>query len=163
MVDQRRDHDDQVASASTSAVGCDRLLQALVAIPEKTSIQLSLTLNVSGLIVSGQLISRQTYFKRLAHMIQDSDASDIVKDSLDEFIGQVGHEIEGDEIHSNGVALPTFIHLKNAQMYPSNGRGMPSNTDALWRGRISEVSGFSFGAISHSNYPERIGDHLVVG
>ncbi|MGF1497080.1 MAG: gas vesicle accessory protein GvpU [Elainellaceae cyanobacterium] len=163
MVDQEREHDVRIASASANAARCDRLLQAVAAIPEKTSIQLSLTLNVSGLIVSGQLISRQTYFRQITDMIHDSDAGDYVKESLDEFIGQVGHEIEGDEVHSNGVSLPTYIHLKNAQMYPSNGRGMPSNTDALWRGRISEISGFSFGAISHANYPERIGDHLMIG
>jgi hypothetical protein len=40
---------------------------------------------------------------------------------------------------------PKFIHLRNVKIYPSEGRGMPTYGDALWRGLIDSVDGFSLG------------------
>jgi hypothetical protein len=38
----------------------DKLLQALISVPEKTSLELGITLNVNGLLITGFIISQET-------------------------------------------------------------------------------------------------------
>lgn len=125
----------------------DQLLQVLAAIPEKTSLEIAITLNVGGLIVSGRIISQQAYFKELKKLIKLGDKHHEIKEILEDLIIQFQDQVRRHEEEAVKLPLPEFIHLKNAKMYPSHGRGMPSTREAIWRGRISEVGGFSLGEI----------------
>lgn len=137
-------------SEPTAAQGnlqVDKLLQAIVAIPEKTTIELTITLNVGGLIISGQLISRDDYFEDLTRLFSNASSESNVPFMLSDFFRDLGRQLV-DGAHDDGaegIPLPRFIHLRNAKMYPDQGQGLPHTHQVLWRGRLSQVDGFMLG------------------
>ncbi|HEY9878703.1 MAG TPA: gas vesicle accessory protein GvpU [Leptolyngbyaceae cyanobacterium] len=141
---------DKIQQATTShalEANTDRALRALAAIPERTNLQLGITLCVHGMIISGFLISEEAYFKGMIERVnQDDNAADETKETLTDFMSDLRASLHAKSNDSQSV-LPEYIHLQEAKMYPSQGQGMPSYGDALWRGRISSVDGFSLGEI----------------
>lgn len=142
------DMTQQVSRSSGASSPMDRALRALAAIPERTNLELGITLSVHGIIVSGFLISEKAYFRGVTDRIcQDREAPLETKNILTDFIQQLQEGLQTRSDDSERSLLPEFVHLREAKMYPSQGKGMPSYGDALWRGRISSVDGFSLGEI----------------
>lgn len=122
----------------------DDLLKALVMVPEKTSLELGITLNVNGLLVTGFLISQQTYFDTLTERVNSTNSDSETKDILADFLVQLKDVLLTKTTQENNDFSP-FIHLRDAKIYPSEGKGMPTFGHALWRGDIRAVNGFSLG------------------
>lgn len=128
----------------------DWFLQILVSTVNKTSIDIGITLNVGGLIISGQLINIKIYFEGLAQEMALANADEPLKDAFQTMFRKIGSEykLSSEESENENQPPPKFIHLKNAKMLLANGQKVPTNQGVWWRGRLSEVDGFSLGSLS---------------
>jgi len=125
----------------------DDLLKALVMVPEKTSLEIGITLNVNGLLITGFMISQQTYFEEITAQVNSNKTDSETKASLTKFFGDLKDTLLSKSTSDDDYFAP-FIHLRDAKIYPSEGRGMPTFGHALWRGDIRSVNGFSLGEMS---------------
>lgn len=109
---------------------------------------MGITLCAHGIIISGFLTSEAAYFQGLTERIQgDREAPDDTQEILVDFFSQLQAGLKTQVRGSSAHLLPEYIHLREAKMYLSQGKGMPSYGEALWRGRISSIDGFSLGEI----------------
>jgi len=125
----------------------DDLLKALVMVPERTSLEIGITLNVNGLLVTGFMISQQTYFDELTEQINSNKTDSETQSSLSKFFGELKDTLLAKSA-SDGNYFAPFIHLRDVKIYPSEGKGMPTFGHALWRGDIRAVNGFSLGEMA---------------
>ena len=129
----------------------DWFLQRLVNIVNSGGVNFGITLNVSGFLVSGNLIGGKEYFEGcsadFASGLASGESAGIVKKTIAEFIASGGDIYTSDEDEKRQIS-PSYVHLRNAKFYNTNGNPIPSNRGVLWRGRISEVSGFALGSLS---------------
>ena len=133
----------------------DWFLQILVnMINNSADAFLSITLNVGGTIVSGQLTSGDQYFSGFAADLKGAGFS---AEAADEFnkLGQIyiqrrekPNEAADDDFTKNP---PQYIHLKNARIFsPGSPNAIPSNRGVWWRGRLNAVDGFILGSLTQS-------------
>ena len=110
-----------------------------------------LTLNVSGFLVSGLVVSGHKYFEGFAEdfsgIFEDTEVSKFIKETYSELGDIYTQEKDGKE----EVPHPNYIHLKNVKFYNTNGNPIPGNRGAWWRGRFSEISGFMLGTLTNEN------------
>ena len=109
----------------------------------------SLTLNVGGLLVTGNLVSGKEYFiefgKVFAKAIDPEDGENAK--GIRESYEMMAQDVYGQD--ESKSSPPTYLHMKNAKYYSVSGDSLPNNDEtSLWRGRISEVGGFSLGSFS---------------
>ena len=96
---------------------------------------IEITLNVNGLLVCGIMISGEEYF--LNSLGQDN-----------EYFKSLAKDLYGDITNlKNENTKPNYIHLKSAQFWVGTMNPVPSEVGVYWRGRISEISAFSFGKL----------------
>ncbi len=69
----------------------------------------------------------------------DEDGKKAIQDAMSEPAKMYGPD-------QTDTAGPSFIHLKKATVRSPSG-SLPSNDGMLWRGRLTEVSGFMLGSI----------------
>ena len=129
----------------------DWFLQSLVNMVNKSPIDFGITLNVAGFLVSGSLISGAEYFKGFGSDFSSSFPADseIVESTRKIYtdFGKMVYKTGEKEADKDDLALPSFIHLKNARFFSTSGNPVPTNRGVWWRGRISEVSGFTLGTL----------------
>lgn len=122
----------------------DPLLQRVVDQTNKyTSNEHHITLTIGGNLVSGVLISGNAYMTLWAEVFSSEFTNeDGVADSIREDLlsWMVGPEDPEDSLSAQ------FIHLKEAEVYSSNGRPILSG-GSLWRGKLTSVDGFNLGRI----------------
>jgi hypothetical protein len=101
----------------------DIILKSFVMIYNKDKKQesIKITLNVQGIIISGEICSVQEY---LMEMFDDEEV----------FI-------------SEEVEEPKHIHLKNAQIFVPGNPPLPSKDGVYWRGKLADVNGFYIGKL----------------
>ncbi|MDR6503549.1 hypothetical protein J2785_006742 [Burkholderia ambifaria] len=121
----------------------DFYLQSLVTMANKHGVEMGITIILGGTVVTGQLISGKTYFETFGAQFaaawnSDDDGKKAIQDAFSEPAKMYGPD-KGD------TAGPSFIHLKNATVRTPSGY-LP-NEGVLWRGRLTEVSGFMLGQI----------------
>ncbi|MGF1525355.1 MAG: gas vesicle accessory protein GvpU [Candidatus Competibacterales bacterium] len=131
----------------------DWLLQSLVNSVNKSSIKFNITLQMSGMLVSGTLISGEEYFNKfaenLAGLSPGSDSASSLKQTLSTF-GSEGYSPSGDAIGEESSLAFTklsFIHLEKARFFSTASGPIIQHEGVLWRGRIREVQGFFLGSI----------------
>ena len=102
-----------------------------------------ITLNVGGMLITGDLISRNAYMKDFLY-------GPIVKairkaEEDDELLKQ-----QTEEIRKEVKEKPyDFIHLKNAKFFVPGQPPIPTEQEStLWRGRLSCVDGFTMGSLA---------------
>lgn len=126
-------------------------------------VELGITLNIGGLLISGRLSSGQRFFEAAARRISETPF-----DVLDERRRVVGQDSEGSEILAAAFrkraqaiygpgglrdqqpeTLPEFIHLADVYFYTPGVKGAtPVNQPvAFWRGKISAIDGFFMGSL----------------
>jgi len=136
----------------------DWFLQHLVAVVNSSGFSIGITLQVSGMLVTGELIGGKAYFEGFS-----SEFSGALKESEKEVdsvrdhflsIGGVYDEPENALFSPKQEQSPHFIHLKNARFMHTAGSPLPTNRAVWWRGRISEVSGFVLGSLSAARSAE---------
>jgi hypothetical protein len=131
------------SQASRTPHDSDRLLQALVSVPERTSLEIGITITAGGLLITGFIISQETYFNTLIEGIGRTKADEGMKELLQDFLAQLKNPII--ESTADKSIFPRFIHLRDVKIYPSEGRGMPTLGHTIWRGDINKINGFSLG------------------
>jgi hypothetical protein len=113
------------------------------------ALSLGVTLHVSGSIVSGDLISGRVYFQELDRRIQDAHVDPEAAETL-AALAQYGTALadrypaeafESDPAHEPDRVI--YIHLRNATIYAAG----ISPTFPLWRGRLTQVSAWSWGIL----------------
>lgn len=112
-----------------------------------SGISIGVTLTVGGTLITGNLISGNSYFEQVADLLAGSPANDVTqamvnyhaKLSTDRYDPSM---FESDEDRNSVV----FIHLKDAKHFFGT-NVLPSN-GALWRGKLSDVSGYTIGSLS---------------
>jgi len=128
----------------------DWFLQLLVGWVNKLPLDFGITLHVAGFLVSGNLIGGAEYFSGFASEFSGGFAgAPELAESFRKAIADLGETYKTDEKAMEEVdrPLPMFIHLKNARYFNTGGNPIPGNRGVWWRGRISEVSGFTLGTL----------------
>lgn len=137
---------DSIQSKENNTVtvpSLDTFLYVLSTTVVKHGFGFGITLNVKGTIVSGILITEEEYFKGITQETANADNGELfaqVLSEIDNFMKEATPEKK--------ILLSKFIHLKNAKYFFSGADPIPSNRGIYWRGRLSEVDGFSFGNLS---------------
>ena len=112
-------------------------------------IEIGITLHVGGTLVSGTLISGKKYFDGIAEIMVKANTNmpEIAESwrSFSEF-GTIYDAPPEDSTQKN----PQYIHLLNAHTFSSGGTPIPSGLGVLWRGRLTDVSGFSLGVLNQN-------------
>lgn len=132
----------------------DWVLQDFVGLINRFQLQVGITLQLNGLTVSGTTIDGPAYFRRLGDMVAEGmrRSSNIsgAADTMREYFARHASIYDEQNTDSDQTTVPaTYIHLENAMFWGSDGRTINSQ-GALWRGRLSEVSGFYLGALAKS-------------
>lgn len=126
-------------------VGADWLLQNLVTL-SKNAASLDVTLHTSGGIVSGAIICGERYIELLVERTRATAREDDgeIYEAMAKYFEGFAEVVKADDGDTDG---PYFIHLANATI--ATGAGVtPINKGVLWRGKLSDVSGFCFGRLS---------------
>jgi len=125
--------------------GADWLLQNLVSLAKRAA-SLDVTLQTSGGIVSGSIVSGERYIEPLAERsraaVHDDDGG--MYEAIAKYFEDFAEVVKADDEDSDG---PYFIHLANATIATGSGQ-TPLSKGVLWRGKLSDVAGFSFGRLS---------------
>lgn len=152
----------------------DETLASLVEVIDKMSPPKSegpgVILTLSGLVVSGRVIPHWKWFDEVAHAsraaftvhtggsIDDEHGgwatlfqgvSESMMQAHDEYAAAKDAVQSLPERYQQRLAQidPTyFIHLREARVFSPRGGGLPAS-GMHWRGRLSEVSGWSFGLL----------------
>lgn len=149
MTDEQQQHDIEPPKETVNVTTIERpkidfYLQSLVNMANDHGTEIGITLVLGGTVLTGTLISGPTYFKAFSEAFAaawpgDAQAKEDIRESLalpSTMYGQGKTEAVG----------ASFIHLKGATVRTPNGY-LPES-GMLWRGRLTEVSGFMLGSIS---------------
>lgn len=107
-----------------------------------------INLFVQGILLSGQIIPDWQWFEEQATGASpEAMIADILKDKRDRvrrLRGRVLDDLTPEE-HEEALAPPAFIHLKNCRVFMP--QPVPSSGDLYWRGRLADISGWSYGQL----------------
>lgn len=109
---------------------------------ESNTSALSVTLQVGGAIVCGELIGHSRWQSELkAWLATVGGSSDVISNLV---------EIVHEELSENGPNRPTHLHLRDAKFITNYAGGIEGFTPQgpsrpLWRARIADVQGWSLG------------------
>jgi hypothetical protein len=125
----------------------DWFIQSLVDVANVAPLSFGVTLQVSGLLVSGYLVSGKAYFEAVGEQIIRGVAQNA---ALAEQMRKMFSTFESAYPNDPGQKdrpVPQFVHLQNARFYSTDATPVPSNEGVWWRGRISEISGIVIGIL----------------
>ena len=125
----------------------DHFLQTLVILANNDDIEMGVTLTVGGFLISGMLISGKKYYEKIKTLLSENIDDDSALEYIQSIIDLPMAVYKDDDDDDRPINI-VFIHLRNAQFFGSDGSHIPQPDGALWRGRISEVSGFFLGNLS---------------
>ncbi len=117
-------------------MNCDWYLQKLVEDVNTADSEMGIMIISGGIIISGDLISNKKYFSIILEILEDT-----IKDR--EVLESVREQYNS---YKDSSKPAQYIHFNNAQFFDISGKRLPQNT-IQWRGRLSEVSGFSIGKL----------------
>ncbi|QHA91203.1 hypothetical protein [Bacillus sp. N1-1] len=119
----------------------DAIILMFLSLVEDDGIEVPVTLNVSGVIVSGLLIGASTYYEEITEAVKQS-----ADDTLSKIIGKKftvlkeGYLKQVEESKEDEETPASFIHLKDITFPGVEVDNRPN----WWRGRISSVDAISF-------------------
>jgi hypothetical protein len=139
---------ESVSPTSPSAEA-DWFLQSLVGMANESTLEIGITLQLSGMLVSGNLVSGRQYFDGFASdfarpFANDPETANPIKESFRAYGEIYGQPKDGEPDRP----APQFVHLKDARFFNTAGNPIPGNKGVWWRGRVCEVGGFSLGSLS---------------
>jgi hypothetical protein len=149
---------------NTNIESGDALLSGVVSIANKINLSISITLQVHGSIISGELISSREYFTGLIDQLQtkattnNSGAKAAIEGftrGLQELVNAEAeyqessyrrlHAYEQDSQNDPNRRPNKYVHLRNVKIrYASSIQPLA----AWWRCRIEAVDGFHFGELT---------------
>jgi len=135
------------AGSATPNAQHDWFIQSLVNVANMAPLTFGVTLQVSGLLVSGYLVSGKAYFAAVGQQVVSSFSQNAaLADEMRKLFATFESAYPGDPSQKDRP-IPQFIHLQNARFYSTDGTPVPSNAGVWWRGRISQISGIVFGIL----------------
>ncbi len=150
-------------ASSISEEQSDWWLAELVDLVNRTPLSFGITINVSGVLVSGLLVGGKEYFEGASRTVSEAfpaegELQELVRRLLAMPASLYGAPHE-NEIPQEGPAeenqerpLPGFIHLKNARFWtPARPVPFSQQRGIWWRGRLQAVDGFIFGEPDWTN------------
>lgn len=120
----------------------DLMLETFVKLAD-SGVEVALTLSVSGVVITGTLVGRRRWLSLFRQATERAG----------EMGALIGGHIEGawvKAMEDEDDTLPYgFLHLRDARYLQGSGQFnlVPQDGGLLWRGRLSEISGWSLGAI----------------
>lgn len=131
----------------------DWFLQDLVDYVDGTDLEIGITLQCNGFLVSGNLCSGHLYFEEFGKSFYSLTGNDSDKKTISEYAAKALEAAnEFDDLVNKDISEkplihgPFFIHLKNAQFHQVSGGEIPM-FGVLWRGQIKDINGFFLGTI----------------
>lgn len=125
----------------------DCLLQEIVLLVNQSPLEIGITLNIPGAMVSGTLISKYQYYDKYTAQIAEGFKK-LDPELAQSFLSQIsaGGKLTPEDEKDVPASEYNFIHIKDAKVYSA---GVPGDSvkAPLWRGRISEVAGFFLGVV----------------
>jgi hypothetical protein len=119
--------------------GGDPLLSLFARLVSDTDAEIHVTLAVGGGVVTGALISQLKWMRLSAEAMNATvPGSGVIPDELGKVLAQT----------SEGTPYE-YLHLRDARYISATGV-MPERPQMLWRGRISQVAGWSWGSFQIS-------------
>jgi len=124
----------------------DPMLVVMVEAVNKFGAELPLTLHVSGVVISGILVSGRRFFEQMAEWL----ASEGAQEFAESFARPTAELFRGPDTEPGDEGLAEmsaiYIHLRAARVFTSGSdRPLP---ETLWRGRLSHVSAWSLGTMT---------------
>ena len=123
----------------------DPFLRLLVSLAN-AGVESPVTLFLKGTVISGILVGGRTYFEQFEANFAAGFSEETVNElapMFDKFKSTYDEPDEEAEA-KDSRPLPQLIHMRDAQVYTPGKPPLPAN-GLLWRGRLSEVDGFSYG------------------
>ncbi|MBB3101774.1 hypothetical protein [Azomonas macrocytogenes] len=117
----------------------DWFIQNLVFLA-KSGIELPVTLNTTGGIVSGTIISGENYLDLLSARAREAGIDNPAYRELGDWFDQYMDVLANDDAEGDG---PHFIHLRDATLVTPTGI-TSFGSDSVWRGRIRAITGLTF-------------------
>ncbi len=133
----------------------DWLLEDLVNQANGAAVGFPVTLTIGALCLTGVLIGVEQYFLDYAGLHEqlfadiDAEAGAAARERYLEACRSVLAEMKAEkQEREQGRAprRPRYVHLREAQIVTPSGN-IPREGGLLWRGRISQVSGFTLGSL----------------
>jgi len=125
----------------------DWFLQNLVNLVNARDVKLGITLNVSGFLISGILVSGQKYFGGFGADLGSTFDDPDTRRGVEQAYANLGDIYTTGRTGSGVTTPPNYLHLMEAKFFHIGGQPIPGNRGVWWRGRISEVSGFFLGML----------------
>ncbi|MDQ0860814.1 hypothetical protein [Bacillus sp. V2I10] len=125
----------------------DAVLLMFLSLAENDGIEVAITLNIQGAIVTGILIGSRAYYDGITESslhLKDNTMSKIIAkrfgDLRDEYLKQKQEQADKKDNEEDAAA---YIHLKNAKYH----QPAMNASSSWWRGKISSIDSFSFDSL----------------
>lgn len=149
--------DEKSIFSTGNAPSKDWFLQLLVNLANKNRFELDITLTVGGTLISGTLAGVRQFFNDLGAYFASPFESTMNSEELERTFKTIGDQC-ACVTPSEQTETPSYIHLKNARFFDTSGRLMSGASGVWWRGRLSEVQGFSPGLTAEQSEAEQVED-----
>lgn len=127
----------------------DDILRVLVATAQGADFRMSITLMTTGGVVSGVLVGRNTWLKELAEQgASEPEIGGFLNTIAEIFTLDPPVDDAGQRLREDPSTFG-FIHLVDARIQTGNTVTPTFEYPGMyWRGRLSQVAGFNFGAVT---------------
>lgn len=136
----------------------DWFLESLVATVNNTGIEIGITLQMDGFLVSGYIVNGGKYFDGFSNEFISETAihfgNDEALKTIQEAFGKYAEMYSPKSVEESGTDTANYIHLEGARFFNTNGAPIPNNRGMWWRGRIAEVNGFILGTLDVTEVPD---------
>ena len=141
------DTDTDVSQTAYAEPERDGVLQILAAgLQASEDQEIQLTVTVGGLLISGIAIGRDRWFRDTAQFMEEMGGSGVIPETLLKGFQEAESSQDAPDPATYG-----FLHMKDARtIFPHGVVPDNSGPGLYWRGRISEITGFSFGQLKNS-------------
>lgn len=120
----------------------DPELQLIVWLLDRNpKISFGLTLTVGGSLVSGSAVGRSAFWKIQAE--QDPEN----RSGLRDYFMEMADAAVEDAVSGGGLTAVGYVHLVDSAHWLSASGTLPTDQRAFWRGRLSEVEGWTLGQL----------------
>lgn len=128
----------------------DFLITFINIVNEIKELSIDVTLNVKGTMISGSLISSDSYLKEVSNGFKNANGNATIGQVFSENLDRLAEEVATspsnvEEKSDTKKAETNFIHLKNAKIVHLNGNFI---TNSVWRGKVESVDGFFLGSFN---------------
>ena len=122
----------------------DWFLQNFVIEANTSTPAIQITLNLKGIIISGDLIGGPEYFTLFAKRVKSIEGQEDKEKEIQDQYEKLGEIYKDEDKNQN----PSYIHLKDAQIFVPGQYPLPKNEGVLWRGKINSVDAFFIGRLN---------------